>query len=148
MKKIILILIILGSLNSYGQIKPTLYKENYLGIWVGLNNKISTELRVKTNRLGDYFLDSKETSPFETEFLLSYTTFNKEYYALRLGIGASFIFENTDPLNSFIFPVNFEITPFKEGSFSFISFIFEPSIVSYIEGSIDVRVLTGLRLKL
>jgi hypothetical protein len=148
MKKVILILIISCSISSYGQIKPTIYTENNLGVWFGLSNKVSGELRVKTNRFENFFLDSKDIKPFESEFLISYTTLNKEYYKLRLGIGTSFIFENIDPLNSFIFPVNFEIIPFKENSFSFISFIFEPSIVTYIEGSIDVRGLLGIRLKL
>ena len=55
------------------------------------------------------------------------------------------LFES-DGLDSFIFPFQFEIKPFEK--YNYISIIFEPSIVSEIESNTYFRSLIGLKISL
>jgi hypothetical protein len=52
-------------------------------------------------------------------------------------VGAGFVLEDRDPINAFIFPAQIEISPFKN-ELSFLSFIAEPSLLSYLEGEIQI----------
>ena len=78
---------------------------------------------------------------------LRITTIQKEYAGLSLGVGAGFILEDRDPINAFIFPAQIEISPFKN-ELSFLSFIAEPSLLSYLEGEIQIRMLLGMKIRL
>jgi hypothetical protein len=139
MKKNILLklCILLFSLNSFGQIKASIYTENYFGLEVNISKKISSELRFKANNIG---------KDFNNEIILFYNLFEKKYYKFKLGLGVNYRLFESDGLDSFIFPFQFEIKPFEK--YNYISIIFEPSIVSEIESNTYFRSLIGLKISL
>jgi hypothetical protein len=101
MKKLIFICcLFLATLNSFGQFKVSAYTENYFGLELNLSKKISTELRFKANNIG------KE---FRNETIVFYDLFNKSYYQFKLGLGVDYRLFESDGLDSFIFPFQFEI---------------------------------------
>lgn len=138
MKKLIFICyLFLATLNSFGQFKISAYTENYFGLELNLSKKISTELRFKANNIGE---------EFRNETIVFYDLFNKSYYQFKLGLGVDYRLFEPDGLDSFIFPFQFEIKPFEK--YKFISFVFEPSIVSELESNTYFRSLIGIKIKL
>lgn len=145
MKKSFSIFLLFISFSFYAQLRPTIYTHNLLGFDVHLSSKLMVEARLRTNRFSSL---SIESLPFETEFLMFYSVLDKESYNLNFGLGANIIYEYVDPLTSFVMPANIEITTFQETSLSFVSFVFEPAIVFWLEETIDVRALIGVKLTL
>jgi hypothetical protein len=138
MKKLVFICcLFLITFNSFGQFKVGAYTENYFGLELNLSKKISTELRFKANNVGE---------EFSNESIFFYNLFNKSYYQFKLGLGVNYRLFESDGLDSFIFPFQFEIKPFEK--YEFISFVFEPSIVSELESNTYFRSLIGIKIKL
>lgn len=112
--------------------------ETYLFSGYTINNKFNLELRLKTNNLVN--------SP-SLEFLTGYNFVRKNYYQLGVGVGINFTpFNSGDNLKAFLFPVNLEVIPFKKHKF--LSFSVEPSLVSYLEKELYLRLLFGVKIRL
>jgi hypothetical protein len=146
-KKTTPLIAIFFTVGLFGQLSPTLYTQDYFGLQLKVTRQMDAELRVMANHSNNYFRRKNATS-IETELLLRITTIQKEYARLSLGVvGAGFILEDRDPINAFIFPAQIEISPFKN-ELSFLSFIAEPSLLSYLEGEIQIRMLLGMKIRL
>ena len=145
-KKTTSLIAIFFSVGMFGQFSPTLYTQDYFGLELKVTRQMDAELRVMANHSNNYFT-RKSATPIETELLLRITTIQKEYARLSLGVGAGFVLEDRDPINAFIFPAQIEISPFKN-ELSFLSFIAEPSLLSFLEGEIQIRMLLGMKIRL
>ena len=133
-KRILLIIFLFISANSFSQISFSGYTENFIGVNYKFLKRANIDFKVKTQLQG---------SDIESEFSFYYKINKRERINISLGVGVNFQpFLSYDLINGFLFPINFEYFPIKENKI--LSIIIEPAIT--YDGEIGTRNLFGIRL--
>ncbi len=129
MKKILILSFLCFTLTGFSQLNINVYTPNYFGLGVRLFNKLTVEQRVSSTKA--------------SQTLVVYQIFQKDYYKINLGLGADYYLLENDGFEGLIFPIQFEITPFKK--YDFISFMVEPA--AFLEGGDDFSFKNSLGIR-
>ncbi len=130
MKKLLIFCLLCFTLTGFSQLNVNVYTPDYFGLGVRLFNKLTIEQRVSSTKA--------------SQTLVTYQVFQKDYYKINLGLGASYYFLENDGFEGLNVPIQFEITPFKK--YDFISFILEPAL--FFGDNFDFKNSLGIRVRL